>query len=143
MTTKDTLNVINEMSDKNAERLNALGELNLRTWERLAARQMEAMNLLTEQSVRQMKLATESKGYSEFVKGQVELAKELSARMMEETKANMKIAGEIRDDYRAWGQQGMSELSAEMRKGVAEASEMGKKGVAALSAEMRKDAPKA
>jgi hypothetical protein len=121
MTAKDTMSVINEMNEKNAERLNALGELNLRTWEKLAARQMEAMNLLTEQSARQMKLATESKGYSEFLKGQVELAKELSARMMEESKANLKIASEIRDEYRAWGQQGLTELSAEMRKNASAA----------------------
>ena len=118
MTVKDNLNAINEMGNKSYERLTALAELNLRTWEKLAARQMDAMNLFMEQGTRQMKLATESKGYNELVKGEVELAKEMSARMMEETKANMKLAGEVRDEYRNWFQQGVSEVSADMRKVV-------------------------
>jgi len=116
MAVKDNLNAINEMGNKGYERMNALAELNLRTWETLAARQMDAMNLLMEQGMRQMKLATESKGYNEFVKGEMELAKEMSTRMMEEAKANMKIAGQVRDDYRNWFQQGVTELNAEMRK---------------------------
>jgi hypothetical protein len=116
MTVKDNINAINEMGNKGYERMNALAELNLRTWETLAARQMDAMNLLMEQGMRQMKLATESKGYNDFVKGEMELSKEMSSRMMEEAKANMKIAGQVRDDYRSWFQQGVSEVSAEMRK---------------------------
>jgi len=116
MTVKDNLNAINEMGNKGYERMNTLAELNLRTWETLAARQMDAINLFMEQGLRQMKLATESKGYNDFLKGEMELAKEMSARMMEESKANMKLAGQVRDDYRNWFQQGVSELNAEMRK---------------------------
>ena len=36
--------------------------------------------------------------------------------MMEEAKANMQLAGEVRDLYRSWFEQGVSELSAEVRK---------------------------
>lgn len=116
MAVKDNLNAINEMGNKGYERMNALAELNLRTWETLAARQMDAMNLLMEQGVRQMKLATESKGYNDLVKGEMELAKEISNRMLEETKTNMKLVGEVRDEYRNWFQQGVSEISSEIRK---------------------------
>lgn len=116
MSVKDKLNTMNEMSNKGYERMNALGELNLRTWEMLAARQLDTMNLFMEQGIRQMKLATESNGYSDYLKGEVELAKEISARMMEETKANMALAGQVRDQYRNWFQQGVTELSADMRK---------------------------
>ena len=116
MSVKDKLNTMNEMGNKGYERMNALGELNLRTWEMLAARQLDTMNLFMEQGIRQMKLATESNGYSDYLKGEVELAKEISARMMEETKANMALAGQVRDQYRNWFQQGVSELSADMRK---------------------------
>jgi phasin family protein len=116
MNAKDNLNAMNELGNKGMERLNMLSELNMRVWEKLASRQMEAMNFMMEQSMRQMKLATESKGYSEFVKGQVELAKETSERMVEETKENMKLVGEVRDDYRVFMEKGMSELSDEVRK---------------------------
>jgi phasin family protein len=116
MTMKDNINTANEMSNKGYDRLNSLGELNLKVWEKLAARQMEAVNAMMEQGARQMKLATEAKGYNDFVKGQMEMAKEASERMMSEVKTNMELAGEVRDDYRAWMQAGVSELTAEMRK---------------------------
>lgn len=116
MNAKESVTMINEMSTKGFDRLNALGEINLRAWEKLTARQMDAVNAMVEQGIRQMKLATESKGYNEYMKGQVELAKELSGRMMAETKANMQLAGEVRDQYRAWVEEGVSELNAGMRK---------------------------
>jgi len=118
MTANDTVGLMNEMTAKSLERLNALGELNLRTWEKLVGRQMEAMSFAMEQGIRQARLATESKGYSEYVKGQVELAKEAGERAMAEARANLKAAGELQADYRAWLQQGMSDLSTEPRKGA-------------------------
>jgi phasin family protein len=116
MTMKDNINSMNEMGNKGFDRLNSLGELNLRVWEKLAARQMEAVNAMMEQGARQMKLATEAKGYNDYLKGQMEIAKEVSERMMSEAKTNMDLAGEVRDDYRAWMQSGVSELTSEMRK---------------------------
>ena len=122
MTAKDSLTAMNEMTSKGADRLSSLGDLNLKIWEKLAARQLEALNLMMEQSVRQMKIASEAKGYNEFVKAQVEMAKEASERMMEEVRTNMSLANEVRDEYRAWAQAGMSEMTAEIKKSVASAS---------------------
>ncbi len=122
MTVKDSLTAMNEMTSKGADRLNSLGDLNLKVWEKLAARQLEALNLMMEQSVRQMKIASEAKGYNEFVKAQVEMAKEASERMMEEVRTNMALANEVRDEYRAWAQAGMSEMTAEIKKSVASAA---------------------
>jgi len=121
MTTKDNLNLINEMGTKGFDRLTALGEINLRAWERLATRQLDAMGLMMDQGLRQMRLATESKGYNEYLKGQVELTKDLSTRLTEETKTNLQVAGEVRDQYRTWVQQGMSELTADLRKAAPQA----------------------
>jgi phasin family protein len=118
MTTKDTVNLMNELGNKGFERLNALGELNLRTLEKLVTRQMDAVSFAMEQGIRQAKLATEAKGYTEYMKGQVELTKEASERAMAEAKGNLKVAGEVQQDYGAWMQKGMSDLSAELRKGA-------------------------
>jgi hypothetical protein len=117
-TVNETMNTVNEMTNKGLERLTSLGELNLRTFERLAARQMDAVNLFVEHGVRVMKLTTESKGYNEYLKGQVEATKELSERLMSESKSNVTLAGEVRDDYRHWFEKNMAEVSADLRKGV-------------------------
>jgi hypothetical protein len=117
-TVNDTMSTVNEMTNKGFERMTSLGELNLRIYERVAARQMDTMNLFMEHGIRVMKLATESKGYNELVKGQVDAAKELSERLMTESKTNMALAGEVRDDYRHWFEKNLAEVSADLRKGV-------------------------
>ncbi|NKN33904.1 phasin family protein [Marichromatium bheemlicum] len=118
MSTNDTLKTFNDMTTKGLERASSLGELNLSVFERLANRQMDALGLYLDHSMRLMTLATESKGYNEFFKGQVEATKTLTERMMDESKATMQVLGETRDEYRAWLEKNMAEISADVRKGV-------------------------
>jgi len=110
MSTQDVMNTYKDLTNQNVERLNALGELNLKVAEKMVSRQMDAMNLFMEQGVRMLKLATEAKGYGELYKGQVEMAKEMSEQLMAASKTNMALAGEIRDDYRGWFDAAMAEL---------------------------------
>jgi phasin family protein len=106
---------MNEMGSKAMENLNKLAELNMKVLDKITSRQMEAMNFMMEQSKRQMKLATEAKGFDDFIKGQAELAKETSERMLEESKASMQIATEVREDFRSFVQEGMSAISQGVR----------------------------
>jgi len=116
MSAKDNLGAVKDLGNKGMESLNQLAELNMKVLEKITSRQMEALKFMMAQSKRQMQMAADSKGYGEFMKGQVELAKETSERMLEETKANMQIANEVRDDYRSFVQKGMGELSEEVKK---------------------------
>ena len=59
---------------------------------------------------------TEAKGYNDLVKGQLELAKELGERVMEESRSNVKLAGDTRDEYRAWFEHNVQALSEKMAK---------------------------
>jgi phasin family protein len=118
MSTNDTINNINEMTNKTVERMSSLGELNVRIFEKMAARQMDALSLYMEHSMRVMKLATESKGYNEFLKGQADATKELSERILAESKNSMQAVTEVRDDYRAWFEKNLAEVNAELRKAV-------------------------
>ncbi|ESQ16506.1 MAG: hypothetical protein N838_05715 [Thiohalocapsa sp. PB-PSB1] len=102
MSTKDVANTYNELTNKSVERINALGELNLKLAETMASRQMEVMNMLMDQGVRMMNLVSEAKGYNDLYKGQVDMAKEIAERMMEESKANVKLVNEMREGYRSW-----------------------------------------
>jgi hypothetical protein len=109
MTVKDNVNAVNELSNKGFERMSALGELNLKAAEKLAARQLDAMNLFMEQGMRMMSMATEAKGYGDYYKIQVDMAKEMAERLMKESKTNMQVAGELRDEYRGWLDGAMAE----------------------------------
>jgi predicted ATPase len=110
MSTQDAIKTYTDLANQNVERLNALGELNLKMAEKVVARQMDALNLFMAQGVRMMSLATEAKGYGELYKGQVEMAKEMTEKAMVESKANMALAGEIRDDYRGWFDAAMADM---------------------------------
>ena len=110
MSTKQVLNTYTDLTNKSVERMSSLGELNLKVAETVTTRQMDVMNLFMEQGLRMMSLASEAKGYSDLYKGQVEMAKTVSERMMEESKASMKLASEIRDDYRGWFDAAMADV---------------------------------
>jgi hypothetical protein len=116
MTTTQTLGTVNELATKTVESMASLGELNVRIFEKMSARQMETMSLFMEHATRMMKLATESKGYNEFFKGQVEATKELSERVLAEGKTNMQAVTDVRDDYRNWFEKNMADVSADLRK---------------------------
>lgn len=116
MNQTDATKIVTEITSKNAERMNALAELNLRAWERMTSRQMDVMGYFMEQSMRAMKVAAESKSYTDFVKAQMEMAKELGEHMMEESKTTLKVANEVRDEFRDWYKDGMTEIAADMRK---------------------------
>lgn len=116
MAATETITAVNELTHKGIERMTTLSELNLRIFERLAARQMDAVNLCVEHGVRVMKLVTESKGYNELVKGQVEATKDLSERVMAESKTNMTLAGQVRDDYRTWIEKTLADVTSDLRK---------------------------
>lgn len=121
MTANATISTVNELNTKGIERLTSLGEINLRYFEKVTTRQVDAVNLYIEHGVRLLKLATESKGYNEFFKAQVEAAKELSEKVVNDSKATLQLAGQARDDYRAWFDKSVADVSVDLRKGVAAA----------------------
>ncbi len=100
MTTTDSIKTLTDWTNKHIERMTSLGRLNMRLFEQLAIRRMDAMNLYLEHGLRLMQLATEAKGYSDLFKGQVEVSKELAERMLAEGKVALQIWGEARDEYR-------------------------------------------
>jgi phasin family protein len=118
MTTNETFKAIDDFTHKGVEQVSSLGNLNLRIFERLAALQAETVNLAVEHSVRLAKLATDSKDYNEFFKGHVEASKDLSERLMSVSKENLQLAGQVNDDYRAWFEKSLAEVSADLRKTV-------------------------
>lgn len=112
----DSMKAVNEIASKNVERMTSLGELNVRIFEKMAARQMDTMSLYMDHAMRVMKIATESKGYNDFFKGQVDATKDLSERVMAESKTGMQVANTVREDYRNWLEKNLTEISADMRK---------------------------
>lgn len=116
MNANNSLKTVNDLTSKSIERVTSLGELNIRLFEKMAARQIDAVTLYTDHAVHMFKLATEAKGYNELLKSQVDAAKELSERVVAESKTAIQLVGEARDDYRAWFEKNTAEITADLRK---------------------------
>jgi|GEM_PF-1177644 len=110
MSTNNLMSTYNTLTKKSVDRVNALGDLNLKTAETVATRQVDVMSLLMEQGLRMMTLASEAKGYTDLYKGQVEISKDVTEQLVQESKNGMKLAGQIRDDYRGWFDAALAEV---------------------------------
>ena len=111
-TAKENFELFTEMSGQGYAAARQLGELNLRTFEQFAGRQLDAVALFVESGLQQVKMVSEAKGYSELVAGQIQLSKTIGARVMEESRTNMKLANDTRDEYRVWFEKGMDAMRA-------------------------------
>ena len=110
-TVKNRWNSLNELGSKGYESFVQLGEINLRTMEKLASRQMDAMNLFMENATRQSELATQAKGLNDLIKAEAELTKEFGNRLMGELRQNLELAGETQKSYRAWFEKGLADVT--------------------------------
>jgi hypothetical protein len=120
MSMKDTMSQMNELTNNSIEQMTALGELNMKIAERMLTRQMDLMGRAMEQGTRFMRAATEARGYSDLYKAQMDLTKDASEQMMAESKVNMQMATEARDEYRNWYESALTEMRK--RTGMSEAS---------------------
>jgi hypothetical protein len=111
---KKNFALFTEMSGKGYEAARELGEINLRTMEKLVGRQMDTVALLMESGLRQVEMVAGAKGYNELLNGQIEEVKGLGARVMKESRTNMKLAGDTRDEYRVWIEKGMDTTREKM-----------------------------
>jgi phasin family protein len=119
--TKESVEMIKDLGSKGYETTRQLGEINQQTMEILMSRQMDAMNMMMETSLRQVNSLVQAKGYKELLEGQVEFAKEIGERMLELSRENVQIAKERGNEYRAWfdgGVEAAAEKFSSMQKAV-------------------------
>ena len=110
-TVKDSWTLLNGFGSEGFESLVQLGEINLHTMDKLASRQMDAVNLFMESGTRQFELATQFKGLNDLVEVEAELTKELGNRLMGEFRENLEFAGEAQKSYRAWFEKGLADVT--------------------------------
>jgi len=113
-TTKESIELLNDLSTKGYETAKSFGEINLRIMERALARQMDTLNILMDGGLRNLKMVTESKGPADLVKGQVDIFREVSERMLRESRETIKLASDSREEYRAWFEQGLQVFNEKM-----------------------------
>lgn len=113
-TAKESIEIISDLSSKGYEATKSLGAMNLRIMERIMARQMGTFNLIIDSGLRNAKMVNEVKAPNDLVRGQLDLVREVSERLLTEGRETVKLANDSRDEYRAWFEQGMQVISEKM-----------------------------
>lgn len=108
------IETFNKAAIESAKRL---GDINMRTLEKLAQRNIEAAADYLEGGVRQLKLMGESKDIQAAVKEQTELAKELNEKFVEHAKKTAAVFNEVKGELTDWAEDGMKSVGAPLEGG--------------------------
>ena len=112
----DFLKNIETLNKAAIESARKLGDINVRTLEKLAQRQIEATADYLEGGVKQLKLMSESKAMQAAVKEQARLNTELNEKFVEHAKKAAEVLGEVKDELTDWAQDGMKAAGAPLGK---------------------------
>lgn len=112
----ESLELIKEFGTSGLENMRALGELNQRTWEKMAEQQMNTFGLIMDAGLQQLKLATRTKDVSELINGQAELTHALRDNLLTKSRESIELSTEIGTEYRTWMEQGANTFANKMSK---------------------------
>ena len=94
-----------------------LGDINMRTFEKLAQRNLEAAADYLDGSVQQLKLMGESKDIQSVVKEQARLGAALNEKFVEHAKKTAEVLNEVKGEFTDWAQDGMKAVTTPLTNG--------------------------
>ena len=118
---QENMETLKEFGTAGYEQMRTLGELNLRTLERMLEQQMETYGLFLEAGTQQVKLSTEIRDRKGFLEGQSSLARKFSEEMAGRSRASMELGNELQKEYRDWFEQGLNTLTSMVEKSAPKA----------------------
>lgn len=93
---------LNKLGRGSYESMKSLYMMQTKSAEQLIEQQMALMSLGVEFFTRQMKLASEAKGYKEMLNGQTEITTDISSKIQGIARNTLDIVNESRDEMNAW-----------------------------------------
>ncbi len=91
------LDMMNDMSRNAFEAARQLGEINLRTMDRLAEQQLELFSENLERGVTTAKRLTDAKGYKDFVSVQADVVQDLAETTTQQSRKTIAVLTEARN----------------------------------------------
>jgi len=107
---------INKVGKSSYETVKGLYDINTNIVEQLIEQQFALVSLGNEYTARQLKLASETKGYKEVINGQTEIAADISSKVQGIARNTIDILSESKDEVNAWFEKGVKEAE----KGIKE-----------------------
>jgi len=107
---KQILNSIEKFNKSMIGSVKTLGEINMRTLERLTERQIEVASDYLDGGMKQIKLASESKDPQGVLSAQSKLATEYGEKFVEHAKKTAEIFAETKAELAGWIEDGMKAI---------------------------------
>ena len=106
-----TFETINEMGSDSYQNLRKLGEMQMNNWNKMLEKQMETFSLMMGNAVSQAELLSNSKDYSEMLKGQMELTQKLAEDLAEKTRESSEFVQQAGEEYRVWAEDAVKQAT--------------------------------
>ena len=104
----DILKNIETLNKATIESAKRLGEINMRTFEKLTQRNIEATADYLDGSMQQLKLMGESKDIQATAKEQARLGTEINEKFVEHAKKTAEVLNEVKGELTDWVQDGIN-----------------------------------
>jgi hypothetical protein len=113
---KELISLFNQNTEATLDAARKLGELNLRTMDRLLQQQAEVFNAYMAVNAKGMELFAKAKGMQELISGQAELTREFGERTMEALRKGLTLANESGAEYQALVQEGVKTAQEQLNQ---------------------------
>ncbi|MCW8943999.1 MAG: phasin family protein [Sedimenticola sp.] len=112
------LEAMKEIGVAGFEAARSLGELNLRTWEKLVENQTAVFGLFVDAGIELVKSTAEQKDIKELVNIEMNVAKQFGENLVVKSREALQVANDARDDYRSWAEQGVETFTKQVNSSV-------------------------
>ena len=92
------LEMVNQFNENVFASAKRIGELNMRTFEKLAAKQAKVVNDCMESGAKQVEVLTSAKDYNEAMAAQSELFKGCNEKLLSNLRETAEMMNEVRDE---------------------------------------------
>lgn len=107
----ENMELFKDVGTKNFKIIHSLAQLNLKSWNKLAQKQMEVFSLVTDASINSLKPFTESLDVQEIAMSQAELRKQFGEELNGKSEELVEMTTEVRDEYIAFAQEQFSDYN--------------------------------
>jgi len=118
---KANLELFKEFGINGYENIRSLAEINLRTWEQLIEKQMNAFGLLVDSSIEQLSVSSKSNDPKALFNSQVALSKSLSENLAGAGRDAVNLTTQAGNEYRSWLESGINTFNSKVTAAAEEA----------------------
>ncbi|MCW8848043.1 MAG: phasin family protein [Sedimenticola sp.] len=118
---KANLELIKDFGINGYENIRSLAEINLRTWEKLVEKQMDAFGLFVDAGINQLAANKNPQDIKAALDNQIALGKSLSENIAVKGRETVDLANQAGNEYRSWLENGINTFNSKVNAAAGKA----------------------